>query len=59
LLLGENLGETIGCLSEIVNLRTGHVTTTGKTELLSVVDVGTESELTGSIKKKNGMGIGV
>jgi hypothetical protein len=49
LVLGEDLGETIGSLNEIVNLRTGHVTTTAKTEALSVVDVGTKTELTRSL----------
>jgi hypothetical protein len=49
LVLGENLSETIGSLNEIVNLRTGHVTTATKTKTLSVVDVGTETELTGSL----------
>jgi hypothetical protein len=45
LVLGENLSETIGSLNEIVNLRTGHVTTATKTKTLSVVNVGTETEL--------------
>ncbi|CAF3594394.1 unnamed protein product [Fusarium graminearum] len=49
LVLGENLSETIGSLNEIVNLRTGHVTTTTKTKALSVVNVGTEAELTRSL----------
>ena len=49
LVLGENLGETIGSLNEIVNLRAGHVTTTTETETLSVVDVGAETELTRSL----------
>jgi hypothetical protein len=49
LVLREDLGETIGSLNEIVNLRTGHVTTTAKTEALSVVDVGTKTELTRSL----------
>ncbi|VUC35121.1 unnamed protein product [Clonostachys rosea] len=49
LVLGENFSETIGSLNEIVNLRTGHVTTTTKTETLSVVDVGTKTELAGSL----------
>jgi hypothetical protein len=47
--LGENLSETIGSLNEIVNLRTRHVTTTTETKTLSVVNVGTETELTGSL----------
>jgi hypothetical protein len=47
--LGEDLSETIGSLDEIVNLRTGHVTTATKTETLSVVDVGAETELTRSL----------
>ncbi|CAH0059372.1 unnamed protein product [Clonostachys solani] len=49
LVLGENFSETIGSLNEIVNLGTGHVTTTTKTETLSVVDVGTKTELAGSL----------
>lgn len=49
LVLGEDLGETIGSLNEIVDLRTGHVTTATETEALSVVDVGSETELTGSL----------
>lgn len=49
LVLGEDLGETIGSLNEIVNLRAGHVTTTAEAETLSVVDVGTETELAGSL----------
>ncbi|CAG9938832.1 unnamed protein product [Clonostachys rosea f. rosea IK726] len=49
LVLGENFSETIGSLDEIVNLRTGHVTTTTKTKTLSVVDVGTKTELAGSL----------
>ncbi|KAI6756513.1 hypothetical protein HG530_011111 [Fusarium avenaceum] len=49
LVLGENFSETIGSLNEIVNLRTRHITTAAKTETLSVVDVGTETELTGSL----------
>ncbi|PTD13270.1 hypothetical protein FCULG_00004147 [Fusarium culmorum] len=49
LVLGENLSKTIGSLNEIVNLRTGHVTTTTKTKALSVVNVGTETELTRSL----------
>jgi len=49
LVLGENLGETIGSLNEIVNLGTGHVTTTRKTKLLSVVDIGSKSELARSL----------
>ncbi len=48
LVLGENLSETIGSLDEIVDLRTRHVTTTTETKTLSVVDVGTETELAGS-----------
>jgi hypothetical protein len=49
LVLGEDFSETIGSLDEIVNLRTGHVTTTTKTKTLSVVDVGTKTELAGSL----------
>ncbi|CAI6098591.1 unnamed protein product [Clonostachys chloroleuca] len=49
LVLGENFSETIGSLNEIVNLGTGHVTTTTKTKTLSVVDVGTKTELAGSL----------
>jgi hypothetical protein len=49
LVLGEDLGETIGSLNEIVDLRTGNVTATTETETLSVVDVGTETELTRSL----------
>jgi hypothetical protein len=49
LVLGENLSETVGSLNEIVNLRAGHVTTATETETLSVVDVGTETELAGSL----------
>ncbi|GKT86554.1 LOW QUALITY PROTEIN: hypothetical protein Ct61P_04404 [Colletotrichum tofieldiae] len=49
LVLGEDLGETIGSLDEVVNLRAGHVTTTTETETLSVVDVGTKTELAGSL----------
>lgn len=45
LVLGEDLGETISSLDEIVDLGTGHVTTTTKTETLSVVDVGTKTKL--------------
>ena len=45
LVLGEDLGETIGSLDEIVDLGTGHVTTTTETETLSIVDVGAETEL--------------
>lgn len=47
LVLGEDLGESISGLDEIVDLGTGHVTTTAETETLSVVDVGTETELAG------------
>lgn len=47
LVLGEDLGETISSLNEIVDLRAGHVTTTAKTKTLSVVDVGTETKLAG------------
>jgi hypothetical protein len=47
LVLGEDLSESISGLDEIVNLGTGHVTTTTETETLSVVDVGTETELAG------------
>ncbi|TLD21338.1 hypothetical protein PspLS_09068 [Pyricularia sp. CBS 133598] len=49
LVLGENLGETIGSLNEIVNLRAGHVTAATKTKALSVVDVGTKTELAGGL----------
>lgn len=49
LVLGENFSETIGSLDEIVNLRAGHVTTATKTETLSVVDVGSETELARSL----------
>jgi hypothetical protein len=49
LVLGENLGETISSLDEIVDLGTGHVTTATETETLSVVDVGAETELAGSL----------
>lgn len=49
LVLGENLGETIRSLNEVVNLRAGHVTTATKTQALSVVDVGTKTELAGSL----------
>lgn len=49
LVLGEDLGETIGSLDEIVDLRAGHVTTATETEALSVVDVGAEAELAGSL----------
>jgi hypothetical protein len=49
LVLGEDLGETIGSLDEIVDLRTGHVTTATKAETLRVVDVGTETELARSL----------
>jgi hypothetical protein len=49
LVLGEDLGETIGSLNEIVDLRTGHITTTTETKTLSVVDVGTKTELAGSL----------
>ncbi|TLS28806.1 hypothetical protein PpBr36_01840 [Pyricularia pennisetigena] len=45
LVLGENLGETVGGLNEIVDLRAGHVTATTKTQALSIVDVGTKTEL--------------
>lgn len=49
LVLGENLSETVSGLNEIVNLRTRHVTAATKTKTLSVVDVGTETELAGSL----------
>ena len=49
LVLGEDLGETIGGLDEIVDLRAGHVTATAETEALSVVDVGSETELAGRL----------
>lgn len=45
LVLGEDLGETISSLDEIVDLRARHVTTTTETKTLSVVDVGAETEL--------------
>lgn len=45
LVLGEDLGETIGSLDEIVDLRAGHVTTATETKALSVVHVGAETEL--------------
>ncbi|PMB73754.1 hypothetical protein BM221_001179 [Beauveria bassiana] len=48
LVLGEDLGETISSLDEIVDLRARHVTTTTETKTLGVVDVGTETELAGS-----------
>jgi hypothetical protein len=48
LVLWEDLSETIGSLNEIVDLRTWHLTSSTETELLSVVDVGTETELAGS-----------
>jgi hypothetical protein len=47
LVLGENLGETIGSLNEIVDLRSGHLTAAAKTKTFSVIDVGTETELAG------------
>ncbi|TFA98674.1 hypothetical protein CCMA1212_009581 [Trichoderma ghanense] len=49
LVLGENFSETIGSLDEIVDLRTGHVTTATETKALSVVDVGSETELARSL----------
>ncbi|ROV95796.1 hypothetical protein VPNG_08757 [Cytospora leucostoma] len=49
LVLGEDLGETIGSLDEVVHLGTGHVTAATETETLSVVDVGTKTELAGSL----------
>ena len=49
LVLGENLGETISSLDEVIHLGTGHVTATTKTKTLSVVDVGTKAELAGSL----------
>ena len=49
LVLGENFSETISSLDEIVDLRTGHVTTTTETKALSVVNVGTETELARSL----------
>ena len=49
LVLGEDLGETIGSLDEIVDLGAGHVTAATETETLSVVDVGAETELAGSL----------
>lgn len=48
LVLWEDLSETIGSLNEIVDLRTWHLTSSSETELLSIVDVGTETELAGS-----------
>lgn len=48
-MLGEDLGETISSLDEIVNLGTGHVTTAAETKALSVVDVGAETQLTASL----------
>ena len=45
LVLGEDLGETIGSLDEVVDLRAGHVTAATETEALSIVDVGAETEL--------------
>ena len=49
LVLGEDLGETIGSLDEIVDLGAGHVTAATETEALGVVDVGAEAELAGSL----------
>lgn len=49
LVLGENLSETVSGLDEIVNLRARHVTTATKTKTLSVVNVGTETELARSL----------
>jgi hypothetical protein len=49
LVLREDLGETIGSLNEIVDLGTGHVTTATETEALSIVDVGTKTELARSL----------
>lgn len=49
LVLGEDLGETIGSLDEIVNLRAGHVTAATETETLGVVNVGAETELARSL----------
>ncbi|KAK1239494.1 hypothetical protein MKX07_008982 [Trichoderma sp. CBMAI-0711] len=49
LVLGENFSETIGSLDEVVNLRAGHVTTATETKALSVVDVGSETELARSL----------
>jgi hypothetical protein len=49
LVLGENLSETISSLNEIVNLRTGHVTSSTETKSVGVVDVGTETKLSGSL----------
>ncbi|GKT51544.1 uncharacterized protein ColSpa_11725 [Colletotrichum spaethianum] len=49
LVLGKDLGETISSLNEVVDLRAGHVTTTTETETLSVVNVGAETELAGSL----------
>jgi hypothetical protein len=47
--LGEDLGETIGSLNKVVNLRAGHVTATAEAETVSVEDVGAEAELAGSL----------
>lgn len=49
LVLGENLCETIGSLDKVIDLGAGHGATTTETETLSVVDVGTEAELTRSL----------
>lgn len=49
LVLGEDLGETVSGLDKVVDLGTGHVTTTTETKALSVVDVGAETELAGSL----------
>jgi len=49
LVLGEHLGETISSLDEVVDLRARHVTATAETQTLSVVNVGTETKLAGSL----------
>ncbi|KAH6608110.1 hypothetical protein Trco_004423 [Trichoderma cornu-damae] len=49
LVLGENLGEAIGSLDEIVDLGAGHVAAAAETETLGVVDVGAEAELARSL----------
>src|SRR5579862_441870 len=46
LMLREDFGETISSLNEIVDFRTRHFTTTTKTEALSIVHIGAETELT-------------
>jgi hypothetical protein len=49
LVLGEDLGETISSLDEIVDLGTWHVTAATETKTLSVVDIGAETELARSL----------